>query len=44
MRGYKTKTEHGILKSTVSIYSCTIIISIGNLLSEIKDHLCVRDY
>lgn len=44
MRGYKTETEHGILKSIVSRYSYTILISTENLLSEIKDHLCVRDY
>lgn len=45
MRGYKEKQNRdGILKSIVSRYSYTIFISTENLLSEIKDHLCVRDY
>lgn len=38
------QNRDGILKSIVSRYSYTILISTENLLSEIKDHLCVRDY
>lgn len=38
------QNRDGILKSIVSRYFYTILISTENLLSEIKDHLCVRDY
>lgn len=34
------QNRDGILKSI----AYTILISTENLLSEIKDHLCVRDY